>query len=119
MEAPMEGHPTPLHWRSIAELAPLIERRELSPVEVTQALVTRVRRLDDRINSYITVTAERALEQARQAEAEIMAGNYRGPLHGIPLALKDLFQTAGVRTTGGGKILATWVPDEDADCVAR
>ncbi|MCX6021544.1 MAG: amidase, partial [Chloroflexi bacterium] len=115
----MEGRPTELHRLSLAELAPLIERREVSPVEVTRALVNRVRRMDDRINSFITLTAEQALTQARQAEEEIAAGGYRGPLHGVPLALKDLFQTAGVRTTGGSKILTTWIPDEDADCVAR
>ncbi len=104
---------------SASELSRLIESREVSPVEATQAYLERISEVDGRLNSYITVTREQALEAARQAEAEIAAGNYRGPLHGLPLAVKDQFNTAGIRTTGGSSILNEFVPDEDATVMAR
>ncbi|HEX3247483.1 MAG TPA: amidase family protein, partial [Chloroflexota bacterium] len=90
---------------SIAALAPRIEQRAVSPTELTQATLERIERLNPKLNAFLTVTAEQALEQARGAEAEIAAGNYRGPLHGIPVSLKDLYLTKGIRTTGGSKIL--------------
>jgi aspartyl-tRNA(Asn)/glutamyl-tRNA(Gln) amidotransferase subunit A len=99
---------------SIAALAPQIERRAVSPTELTQATLERIERLNPKLNAFLTVTAEQALEQARGAEAEIAAGNYRGPLHGIPISLKDLYLTKGIRTTGGSKILGQWVPDIDS-----
>ena len=89
-----------LHYLPIADLAREIEARRLSPVEITEALLRRIETLDDRLHGYVTVTAERARADARRAEAEIQAGNYRGPLHGIPIALKDLYDTAGIRTAG-------------------
>ncbi len=104
---------------SASELSRLIKSREVSPVEATQAYLERISEVDGRLNSYITVTREQALEAARQAEAEIAAGNYRGPLHGLPLAVKDQFNTAGIRTTGGSSILNEFVPDEDATVMAR
>ena len=104
---------------SASELARLIESREVSPVQATEAYLQRISEVDGRLNSYITVTREQALEAARQAEAEIAAGNYRGPLHGLPLAVKDQFNTAGIRTTGGSSILNEFVPDEDATVMAR
>ena len=104
---------------SAAELARLIESREVSPVQATEAYLQRIAEVDGRLNSYITVTREQALEAARQAEAEIAAGNYRGPLHGLPLAVKDQFNTAGIRTTGGSSILDEFVPDEDATVMAK
>ena len=104
---------------SASELARLIETREVSPVQATEAYLQRIAEVDGRLNSYITVTREQALEAARQAEAEIAAGNYRGPLHGLPLAVKDQFNTAGIRTTGGSSILNEFVPDEDATVMAK
>ncbi len=99
---------------SIAALAPRIERRDISPTELTQATLERIERLNPKLNAFLTVTAEHALEQARGAEAEIAAGNYRGPMHGIPISLKDLYLTKGIRTTGGSKILGDWIPDIDS-----
>jgi aspartyl-tRNA(Asn)/glutamyl-tRNA(Gln) amidotransferase subunit A len=99
---------------SIADLAPRLESREVSPTEVTQATLERIERLNPKLNAFLTVTAELALEQARGAEAEIAAGNYRGPMHGIPISLKDLYLTRGIRTTGGSKILGDWVPEIDS-----
>jgi aspartyl-tRNA(Asn)/glutamyl-tRNA(Gln) amidotransferase subunit A len=104
---------------TIASLAPLIRRRRLSPVELTRALLARIDRLEPHLNSFITVTADLALAQARRAEKEIAGGAYRGVLHGIPICLKDLFHTGGVRTTAGSKILRNFVPDENATVVDR
>ena len=104
---------------SASELARLIESREVSPVQATEAYLQRISEVDGRLNSYITITREHALEAARQAEAEIAAGNYRGPLHGLPLAVKDQFNTVGIRTTGGSSILNEYVPDEDATVMAK
>ena len=104
---------------SASELSRLIESREVSPVQATQAYLQRIAEVDGKLNSYITVTGEHALEAARQAEAEIEAGNYRGPLHGLPLAVKDQFNTAGILTTGGSAILRDFVPDEDATVMTR
>ena len=93
-----------LHFLTIAEAAQLIKSRKLSPVEYTDALLKRVVALDSQINAFITVTAELARQQARHAEAEIMAGRYRGSLHGIPFALKDIYNTRGILTSGGSKV---------------
>lgn len=108
-----------LHYATVGELAPLIKERKLSPVELTQALLDRISEVDGQLNSFMTVTGEEALVVARQAEHEIASGKYRGPLHGIPMAVKDLFTTKGVRTTAGSKILADWVPDYDATAFRR
>ncbi len=104
---------------SASQLARLIESGEVSPVQATEAYLDRIEQVDGRLNSYITVTREHALETARQAESEIAAGNYRGPLHGIPLAVKDQFHTEGILTTGGSAILSDFVPEEDATVVAK
>ena len=101
---------------TLSEAGQMISRKEISPVELTRAHLERIARLDPAINSFITVTAESALQAARQAEEAIGRGEYRGPLHGIPLAVKDLYETAGVRTTAGSKFFAETVPE--ADCVA-
>ncbi|MCK9519687.1 MAG: amidase [Dehalococcoidia bacterium] len=106
--------PSDLTRLSVTELSAHIRAKEVSPVEVTDAYLDRIERLDDRVNAYITVTAGRAREDARRAADEIARGEYRGPLHGIPVALKDLFATAGIRTTAGSKILEDWVPTEDS-----
>jgi aspartyl-tRNA(Asn)/glutamyl-tRNA(Gln) amidotransferase subunit A len=104
---------------SIAEAANLIRRKKLSPVELAQACLQRIDDLDTRLRAYITVSRQGALESAQQAASAIAGGDYRGPLHGIPLALKDLFDTAGIRTTAGSKIMADRVPAEDAEVAAR
>jgi aspartyl-tRNA(Asn)/glutamyl-tRNA(Gln) amidotransferase subunit A len=104
----------PLHYLTIRQVGERLRRRELSPVELTTAILDRAERLNGPLNAFITITRERALEQARQAETALLAGDDLGPLHGVPISLKDLYQTAGVKTTGGSKILADWVPATDA-----
>jgi aspartyl-tRNA(Asn)/glutamyl-tRNA(Gln) amidotransferase subunit A len=103
----------------VAALSERLRTKKLSPVEVTSAYLDRIGRVDDKIRAYITVTADEALEAAKKAEAEIVAGNWRGPFHGVPIGLKDLLYTKGVRTTGGSKILAEFRPDFDATSWAR
>jgi aspartyl-tRNA(Asn)/glutamyl-tRNA(Gln) amidotransferase subunit A len=104
---------------TIEALAPRIRRRKLSPVELTRYLLERISRLQPEINAYLTITADAALAQAGQAEKEISRGDYRGVLHGIPISLKDLFYTRGIRTTAGSKILKRFVPKENAAIVNR
>jgi len=104
---------------TIAEAARAFRARELSPVELTRASLERIEALDGRLNAFVTVLPDRALAEAREAEARLAAGQERGPLDGIPFALKDLYETAGVRTTAGAKILADHVPQRDAACVRR
>jgi aspartyl-tRNA(Asn)/glutamyl-tRNA(Gln) amidotransferase subunit A len=104
---------------SIAEAGRRIAAREISPVELTRAYLGRIERVDGRVNSYITVTAEQALDQARALEAELARGQRRGPLHGIPLALKDNIDTAGILTTAASAVYADRVPAEDAECVRK
>ena len=104
---------------TITDLAPRIERGELSPVELTQHLLDIIEKRQPRLNAFITVTAEHALAQARQAEQEIQAGNYRGKLHGIPYAAKDLFYTKGIKTTIGSKIMDDFVPGFDCAVVEK
>lgn len=103
-----------LNFLTVAEAARLIQARQLSPVELAQAHLDRIADLDPQLNAYITLTAERALEQAQQAEQEIANGNYRGPLHGIPFGLKDIYNTKGVLTSGHSKICIDNIPGEDA-----
>ena len=104
---------------TIAELAPQIQTGKISPVELTTDTLARIRKLNPTLNAYLTVTEDAALEQARQAEREIRTGHYRGPLHGIPYAAKDLFYTRGVKTTAGSKIFRDFVPDHDAAAIER
>jgi aspartyl-tRNA(Asn)/glutamyl-tRNA(Gln) amidotransferase subunit A len=104
---------------TISKMAPLIRRRKISPVELTEFFLERIDRLQPKLNALLTLTPALARKQARQAEKEILKGRYRGPLHGIPLTLKDLFYTAGIRTTGGSKILRRFVPRENAAVVDR
>ncbi len=98
----------------VASLSSKIRSREVSPVEVTEAYLGRIEELDAKLRTYITVTADLARAAAKAAETEIRAGKWRGPFHGIPVAVKDLLYTKGIRTTGGSKILADFVPDHDA-----
>jgi aspartyl-tRNA(Asn)/glutamyl-tRNA(Gln) amidotransferase subunit A len=109
---------TELHALTIAELAPLLKKREISPVELTAAYLERIDAVDSTLNAYITIMADAAQAQAQERDAELMAGEYRGPLHGVPIALKDLYDTAGVPTTAGSRIFADRVPDSDASTVS-
>ena len=108
-----------LHLLSAADAGRMIADREISPVELTQAYLARIEALDPQLNAFLLVTADHALAQARTAEAEIMAGQRRGPLHGVPFGLKDIFSTAGIRTTGHSRICADAVPAEDAASVTK
>src|SRR5712664_3682910 len=109
-----------LAFASIEEVARLYRKRKLSPVEVTQLMLTRIGQLNPKVNAYITVTAEFALTQAKRAEAELFAPRGRkghrdrGPLHGVPISLKDNIYTKGIRTTAGSKILKDFMPQHDA-----
>ena len=98
-----------LPFLSATELADLIRTGQVSPVDATEAYLSRIEQVDPSLMAYITVTAEQARADALRAEAEIAAGNYRGPLHGIPVAVKDQFCTEGVLTTGGSSILGEYV----------
>jgi aspartyl-tRNA(Asn)/glutamyl-tRNA(Gln) amidotransferase subunit A len=104
---------------TIAEAGALIGKREISPVELVESCLDRIDRFDGRLHSFIRVLREPALAAARTAEAEIIAGNYRGPLHGIPIGLKDIYETEGVPTTGHSNILIDHVPQQDATSVRR
>jgi aspartyl-tRNA(Asn)/glutamyl-tRNA(Gln) amidotransferase subunit A len=110
---------TDLVWGSMGELARLVATRAVSPVEVVQAYLDRVAALDGKLRSYITVMGDSALLAAKAAEAAVMARESLGALHGVPIGLKDLYYTKGVRTTGGSRILADWVPTEDGTVVTR
>ena len=100
------------------ELAELIRRRAISPVELTRAVLERIEQLNPRLNAYVLVHAERALGEARAAEQAVMAGRTLGPLHGVPISLKDNLWTAGERTTYGSRLMADFVAPEDAPSVA-
>ena len=115
----MTATPTELCYMTIAQAAPLLRDGQLSPVELTRAFLERIEAIDGRLNSYVTLLPERALAQARAAEAEILRGDYRGPLHGIPIGLKDLYDTAGILTTAMSRVTPDRMPTEDATTVAR
>ncbi|MBI4182648.1 MAG: amidase [Proteobacteria bacterium] len=104
---------------TISEAAGRIKRKEISPVELTKALLARIEGLEKRLHAFIRVTPDQALRAARAAEKEVMAGRWRGPMHGIPYGLKDIFDTAGIPTTGHSKVAMTRVPKEDATTVKR
>ena len=108
-----------LHSLAVWQAAELIRQHALSPVELTRALLERITALDSALNCFITLTPELALQQARQAEREILQGAWRGPLHGIPLAYKDLYETRGIRTTAGSTFYADYLPEQDAFVVQR
>ncbi len=104
---------------SATELSRLIQKKEVSPVEATEAYLERIDDLDFKFNSYLTVCRDEAIRAAREAEEAIGQGNYRGPMHGLPVAVKDQIWTKGIRTTGGSRILADFVPTEDATAIAN
>lgn len=108
-----------LFWASMTELARMIATKAVSPVEVVRAHLDRIAALDGDLRAYITVCDDAALEAARAAEAALMSGQPVGPLHGVPYALKDLYDTAGLRTTGGSRIFADRVPAKDATVAQR
>lgn len=110
---------TPMHFKTITEIAKLIETKQLSPVEVTRAMLERIEALDGKLLSYATLMADSAMAEAHKAEQEIASGNYKGLIHGIPVAVKDLCYTKGVRTMGGSKVNADFVPDFDGTVVAK
>jgi len=110
---------TDLHDLSIAELASLITARKLSPVELTEALIQRVERFDSQTRAFITPTFDLARRQARAAEAEIAGGKHRGPLHGIPFGLKDIYDTKGILTSGHSRVFIDRIPAEDATTTSR
>ncbi|HEY7167320.1 MAG TPA: amidase [Candidatus Binatia bacterium] len=104
---------------SLIDLSKAIAARELSSVEAVTAVLSRLDRLEPKLNAFITVSREGALADAKKADGEIGQGNHRGPLHGIPVSVKDLFQTKGILTTGGSKIYKDWVPEQDSTLVER
>src|SRR5215475_8251446 len=108
-----------LHDLTLAEASALIMARRLSPLEYTHALLARTDALEPQLNAYITRTSEAAIESARAAEAEIARGNCRSPLHGIPFAVKEIYDTAGILTSGHSRTCIDRVPRKDATAVAR
>lgn len=110
---------TEIAFKSVTELSGLIQSKQVSPVEVTEAYLSRIDDLDFKFNSYLTVCTQQALAQAQEAEEAITKGDYIGPMHGIPVAVKDQLWTQGIRSTGGSRILADFVPEEDATAIAN
>lgn len=115
----MSGKPTRLTELDISEAADLLRRRKISPVELTTACLDRIQQLNPVLNAFITVTSEMAMAQAREAENQIQHGEWRGALHGVPIGLKDLIDTAGVKTTCASAVFASRIPTEDAEVVQR
>lgn len=110
---------SPLHYSSLAHVGKLIAERQLQSLDLTRQLLDRIAAVDGHLQSYVTIMTDRALASARRADTEIKAGRYRGPLHGVPIAVKDLCYTRAVRTMAGTKVFADFVPDFDATVVAR
>jgi Asp-tRNA(Asn)/Glu-tRNA(Gln) amidotransferase A subunit family amidase len=110
---------TNLCWLPATEMAIAIRTRQLSPVELVEALLSRIHQLNPAINAYCTLTEEAARQSARAAEAAVLRGDDLGLLHGVPVSIKDLLFTSGVRTMRGSRIFEQFVPDQDAPAVAR
>ena len=104
---------------SVTQLGELIKNREVSPVEVVESYLDRLDSLNDRLYAYLTVCGDQALQSARESERALLRGESRGPLHGVPVAVKDQLKPAGIRTTSGTPIFNDFVPDEDATVVAK
>ena len=110
---------TPLYYKTISQIAELLSSKKLLPVELTKVMIDRIEHHDGHLKSYATVTAEQAMTAAQQAEQEIIAGNYRGPLHGVPIGVKDLLFTNGIRTMGGAYVMAAHIPKHDSTVVKK
>ena len=110
---------TELHYKPITEQAAMLRGGDVSPVELTSAYLDRIEELNGELGAYITVMGEQAMSQAQQAESEMQAGEDKGALHGIPVAIKDIIYTEGTLTSGGSKVLADFIPDEDSTIVRR
>ncbi len=110
---------TPLHYKTVAEIAPMLKAKKISPVELAQSQFKRVRELDGRLKAFAVLMEDSAMAEAKAAEKEIAAGTYRGPLHGVPVAVKDLCYTKGVRTMGGTAALKDFIPQFDATVVTK
>ncbi|HLW53080.1 MAG TPA: amidase [Candidatus Angelobacter sp.] len=110
---------TQLPLLDLTQASESVQKKEISPVDLVDACLRRIESLNPKLNAFITISAEAALEEARAAEAEIARGEWKGPLHGIPLAVKDLAETAGVRTTAASAVLKHYIPSEDAEVVRR
>src|SRR5467141_5277178 len=108
-----------LYQHTLLEAAQLVEKRKVSPLELTESVLKQIERAEPKINAFLTVVADQARAVARAHEAMIQAGYYLGPLHGIPIALKDNLYTKGIRSTAGSKVLGDFVPKEDATVTAR
>ena len=115
----MTGTSSNLYHLTIGQASELLRTQQLSPVELVRAFLDRIKATDDQLHSYLLVLEDQALADARVAEAEIQRGEYKGPMHGIPFALKDLYDTAGVRTTSGSRVDIDRIPTEDATTTAR
>jgi Asp-tRNA(Asn)/Glu-tRNA(Gln) amidotransferase A subunit family amidase len=110
---------TDIPYISTTELAELIRKREVSPIEAVEAYLERIESLNGKLNAFLTVCRDEALEAAQEAEQALSRGNYLGPMHGIPVAVKDQVYTKGIRTTLGSPVFADFVPDEDATVIAK
>jgi aspartyl-tRNA(Asn)/glutamyl-tRNA(Gln) amidotransferase subunit A len=110
---------TDLYFASATTLAALLRQRQVSPVEVVAALLARIEAWNDTLRAYLYVDGERAMAAARAAEMEIPAGGYRGPLHGMPVAYKDIYDVQGLPTTAASKVMAGYVAAEDSTVAAR
>lgn len=108
-----------IQYANISSVASLLKSKEISPVELTEFMLNRIESVDAGLNSYAYVCAVLAMEAALKAEQEIVAGNYKGPLHGVPIAVKDLFYTKNVPTSGGLKVRRNFVPDFNATVVDK
>ena len=108
-----------LFYATIRDVGARLRRRAISPVELTRAHLERIERLDPKLHAFVTVTADRALADAKGAEAALGRGDISSPLLGIPIGYKDIYATRGILTTGGSALLADWIPDEDSTCVTR
>ena len=109
----------PLYYFPASKVGELIRSKQMSPVELTGIMLDRIDKLDGKLHSYVTMMADNALVTAQKVEREISQGNYRGPLHGVPVAVKDLCFTKGVKTMGGLKVLSDFIPDYDATVVTK
>ena len=108
-----------LPFLSASELSKLMAAKEVSPVEATEAYLERIESLDSKLRAFVTVTADVALDAAKKAEQEIAQGNHRGPMHGVPVAVKDQIYTQGIKTTGGSPVFNDFIPTIDATVISN